>query len=532
MRQWRGWGGWVIAVAGCSGSSATGGDLGVTAPMDLGPTAAQCAAADGFLPGCPLPGTPIIVGSGGAPIDPASAGSAGVRLDGNHLALDPGAASTSLRPLIWVANSDEGTISKIDTRTQKELARYATGPVTTPGTPDPSRTTVGLSGDVVVANRAGSSATYIASDPQRCVDRNHNGQIDTSTSGTDVRPWGSDECVLWNTPFTPGVLARAAAFDANIGIDGGANPSVWIGLWDLRQMVQLDAATGRVLDTLDVSPVKPYGAAIDRDGAVWVWGGGVARIGTGHVVTHIPTPPCAYGIAVDEQGRVWTSGQGCVARYTPATNHWDQAAVGTYNRGLALDGRGSVWIADTDFGVHRVDENTLATIADLPLPYALFVGIAVDSDRHIWAIARSSDTAVRIDPDTLGTTPVHVGRGPYTYSDMTGFELRNATAQTGTWRYIFDGCQAVTSFLALDLTAATPPGTAIAVMARTAADHASLAAAPWQTLATVPPARVPLPLGLSGATLELRLDLQTINDQISPTVDRISVYEDCLPPIR
>src|SRR5437870_6253601 len=106
-----------------------------------------------------------------------------------------------------------------------------------------------MSGDVVVANRGGSSATYIASDASRCVDKNGNGRIDTSASGGDVKPWGQDECVLWNTPFTAGVLARAAAFDAQIGVDGGDRSTVWIGLYNARQVVQLDPATGRVLDT-------------------------------------------------------------------------------------------------------------------------------------------------------------------------------------------------------------------------------------------------------------------------------------------
>src|SRR5207245_8257674 len=106
---------------------------------------------------CPSSGeTTISLGGGGAPLDASGSGSSGVKLDGGRVVLDASGLAASLPPIIWVANTGEGTISKIDTRTLKELARYRTGPTTTPGTPDPSRTTVGMAGDVVVATRAAS----------------------------------------------------------------------------------------------------------------------------------------------------------------------------------------------------------------------------------------------------------------------------------------------------------------------------------------------------------------------------------------
>ena len=66
----------------------------------------------------------------------------------------------------------------------KQVAAYVTYPG---GYADPSRTTVGLGGDAVVANRASNdgnkaSATKIAGDKTTCVDRNGNGKIDTYES--------------------------------------------------------------------------------------------------------------------------------------------------------------------------------------------------------------------------------------------------------------------------------------------------------------------------------------------------------------
>ena len=51
---------------------------------------------------------------------------------------------------IWIANTQDGTLTKIDTTNEKEVARYITSPFGAGG--DPSRTSVNLFGDMVVTN--------------------------------------------------------------------------------------------------------------------------------------------------------------------------------------------------------------------------------------------------------------------------------------------------------------------------------------------------------------------------------------------
>ncbi|MBC8071847.1 MAG: hypothetical protein IAG13_26205, partial [Deltaproteobacteria bacterium] len=97
---------------------------------------------------------------------------------------------------IWVANSGEGTMSKIDTRTLEEKGRFIVRP---DSAGNPSRTSVNLSGDVAIANRAGG-LTKVSAVEERCVDTNGDGVITTSTTNVPL-PWGSDECVLWHTPY-------------------------------------------------------------------------------------------------------------------------------------------------------------------------------------------------------------------------------------------------------------------------------------------------------------------------------------------
>jgi hypothetical protein len=110
---------------------------------------------------------------------------------------------------IWIANSVEGTVSKIDTFTGVEVGRYVTGPDTS-GLGDanngPSRTSVNLYGDAAVANRNGG-VTKIAARLEDCPDTNGNGVADTSTGPLDVKAWGQDECVLWHHPTPTNPLA-------------------------------------------------------------------------------------------------------------------------------------------------------------------------------------------------------------------------------------------------------------------------------------------------------------------------------------
>ena len=484
--------------------------------------------------GC-VPGQSVVE----ATLDPTSAGSSGVKADATGgITIDSSAAPTASSSILWVANSQEGTVSKIDTRTLAELARYRTGPGPNP---DPSRTTVGLDGDVVIANRGGGSATRIAADLSRCLDKNGNGTIETSTGKTDVKAWGQDECVLWNTTFPATSYPRAAAFDARRHAVGYGSATVWIGLHSQYEMRQLDANTGAELANVNVSPVMPYGAAIDKDGNVWARGGKLVKIDRNHQVTFYDESSCGYGLAIDPQGRIWTSGAGCVARFTPATAQWETLSIpgSSFLRGLAIDAAGSVWIADTNVGVHQVDANTLMLTHSIPIAgYSGIIGVAIDFDGKPWAIGQATSTAYKIDPATYQFQTVSTGMGPYTYSDMTGFQLRNASGErAGIYRHLFPGCGADTSFATLSYSATRPAGAALRFRARTAADQASLAAAPWVELGSDPGTTSPIDLKASlgaaatAAMLEVEVLLTSADPVNVPTLKSLSVAMSCQPGI-
>ena len=80
---------------------------------------------------------------------------------------------------LWVANTSQGSVSKINTTTMIEEGRYYAHP--DPANASTSRTSVNIDGHyVVVTNRQGYSATKIAANIDDCVDTNMDGMITTS----------------------------------------------------------------------------------------------------------------------------------------------------------------------------------------------------------------------------------------------------------------------------------------------------------------------------------------------------------------
>jgi hypothetical protein len=350
--------------------------------------------------------------------------------------------------LIWIANSPAGTVSKIDTATGAELARYYSGP--NEGSDDPSRTSVNLAGDVGVSNRSGS-VMKIAAEEERCVDANNDGMITTSTGPNDVLAWGTDECVLWYQSLydvggdnTKG--PRPTAWDS--GSDG--NPCVvtddrlWVGWFEREQnqahFQRLDGSTGTALDDVVVpnwNPPQgnygPYGGAVDGDGNFWVTGlwGPLVRI-DGETLQpqrwDFPTETRPYGMTVDATGHPWTAGlNGEIVHFDPGTQQFEvfQTAAGAL-RGAMSDREGQLWAAaNNSCALVQFDLATKTIVNDnIPLPgCGTPVGVSIDIDGFVWVPDQGANLAFKVNPMTYATTTTPNLVAPYTYSDMTGAGL-------------------------------------------------------------------------------------------------------------
>lgn len=409
------------AVTGCKASASSSNELTGSSGADNGATTAGAGGAASVGSGL---GTPASSGSGPPP------GSAQC----------PG----SLQSFIWVANTGEGTLSKVCTIDHKEVARYFTSPQAAAG--DPSRTSVNLHGDAVVTNRdptsGPSSVTKFAADLNDCIDRNDNGVIDTSIGGADIKPWGEEECMLWNTPLGGAVGARATAWDGKEDPETGLGGHVYIGAMTNRTIYKLNGDTGAIVEQA-ATAVGHYGGAIDNNGNFWtvdmsctVLQCTVERTSLANLNDHdTRTVKCGYGISVDAKGRVWTAGMsglegGCVSRYDPATgeNVWaTTGGFGDFNRGVAIGfeaSAGYAWAANTVGDLIQVDLETMEIVKRQQVGGGNMVGVAVDFQGFVWTVSQSAGTAYKIDPVTWAVTPVTIGIEPYTYSDMTGIQLK------------------------------------------------------------------------------------------------------------
>jgi hypothetical protein len=355
--------------------------------------------------------------------------------------------------LIWIANTREGTVSKVDTQTYTELGRYEVYVDWNIRMDEngPSRTSVDSEGDVYAGARFGTSVTKVSAKADACPDTNADGQVTTSTGPGNILPLGDDDCVLWSTDI--GGDARGVAvqeiptrFIIEPNPDGEPEITevrgeryVWVGGQEGTYRIhKLDADTGEILFTLDPPPMPTYGLALDGRGNLWISGrqfrngsevGALGRIDTTRCVddscnaetvcvTVCTTTTCSDGCdgAVLERIEVgWENhdpmaGANCPGGGgTPMDFGGTQFCPGEWpTYGVTVDCAQRVWLggAHGGDGIIRYDpladaHARLSIVRDVAGEQNNGVhGIAADASGWIWGAAR--DLGVwRIDADTL-----------------------------------------------------------------------------------------------------------------------------------
>ncbi|MBZ4415953.1 hypothetical protein [Myxococcus sp. RHSTA-1-4] len=288
---------------------------------------------------------------------------------------------------------------------------------------------------------------------------------------------------------------------------------------DTGQQVPVNSA-GAMDIPVFASGQGPYGAAIDRQQRLWMVSSSLSPLklalvdtGNGEVVNidgkAFISPPSslgssgAYGIAVDGQDRVWVAGwtSGPKAfRYThqglsTTLGQWAvfdfSSAISQLNtrmrrgRGIAADDRGFIWMSSdqgSQPGNPDATRNASQVIAFNGDTGALkkfqwtdsqqvdfidatdgssytAIGVGLDADNNAW-VNNSSGNVIRVDRESGAILRTQrQGSGLYTYSDFTGYQLRNFTAPSGWYRQVFTGCGANTTWSTATWDVEKPAGT-------------------------------------------------------------------------
>ncbi|MEN3158488.1 hypothetical protein ABC502_08920 [Alkalimonas sp. NCh-2] len=475
-------------------------------------------------------------------------------------------------PIAWIANAGEDTVSKFDTNSNREIARYRTwfGPAGQAGHFNhlgnayagaaPSRTAVDIQGNAYVLNRHFSQGTQSAAVlikilAEGFIDRNGNGVMDTSFDANDdgiidaseMMPLADlngngiiddneilDERIAWvkrvpdgiGAPLRPtGVLGRALC----IGTDG----NLWVGLFSDRTYYKVSAVDGSTLaGPISTVPTAgqpsagswtPYGCLIDSNGTLWSasLSGILGKItntqsNTGPYQVASFAGNSNYGIAL-ANNKVYLGSSNQV--FDPATNTFQaipNMAVGS--AGIVADGSGNIIAGSTT--IRKVaPDGTLLWQAPLQAGGSSSVGIQVDANNDVLQIGFTSAGRIQkyrgSDGAPLGVFPV--GNMPYTYSDATGLVARNVTSPTGTWTVIYDSNTAGMEWDAISWTESVPAGTSITVSVRASDSAANLSALPY-----VPTANA-APLGISGRYVQIQTRLNGNDSGNSPILFDLTI---------
>ncbi len=214
---------------------------------------------------------------------------------------------------------------------------------------------------------------------------------------------------------------------------------------------------------------------------------------------------------IRDQG-FWGLGQGTWAKVVfdkdPNTSGYEirqGRGLGADNRSpvsymwLALDGYaaggqghvGRIPIDIPDNALTKMGPNDMFGSTQLGMTGA---GVAADLD--VWGVNQADSSVVHYGVDAAGNVvsgPDVISLDdnksisssykprPYTYSDFTGFGLRNFTNPQGYYAYVLSGNCPIgkTDFLKVTWDAETPPGTAVTMIARSSHDLQTLDSATW-----------------------------------------------------
>ena len=314
-----------------------------------------------------------------------------------------------------------------------------------------------------------------------------------------------------------------------------------------------------------------YGVTLDRDQNIWIGGYGT---------------PDAYRYTPDRTNGFPTLDKGWWVKITNAGRNNGGSGIG---RGIAADSRTQnqywVWVTDNNQHIIRLpgsdlnkmvqpkqdtvlDGSPFLTAKMTNSGYASIAGVGIDREQNVWGVMSAGQSGGGTGPmvsrakiDMMGniTQPdlVSAPKGqnkcpagdscmfkdnnttdpqPYTYSDFTGFGLRNFTRPAGTYTYVFKGCDMQspkTDWYTVFWDADVPPNTSLSLRARTGRTQTpDQSWGAWTTAFTTSPADLItgnplLPNDKDNYFLQVEFTFKTMDKNSTPKLKMIGVAFKC-----
>ena len=416
--------------------------------------------------------------------------------------------STLSNPFIYISVTNRNQVAKLQTESGAKVWQVASH-----GT-DPSRTAVALDFTVWVGNRGFANPS--------------------SPDHSNLVHLDADGDLICRADVTG--LARGVAIDA----DG----HVWGGTWDGRTLWKIDGTA--VDDT--VSPprcviigswnvgLNIYGLTVDGNGYVWTASTpNTVRMNTRTYAWELIPNPARYGIAVSPlDGKIWFGGWShgqavhSIDGTPPHALTWTSVGAGSITA-VTVDHEGFVW--GSGYGtnmVYKIDPGFGTLVCSAPAgqnPH----GIAEDAAGRIWTPNYATGYADRYERDCTGRTtfPVDPGYYLYTYSDMTGMQLRTVTVREGHWIQNYDSGYGCPTWHHVEWLADVPPETSVEVTAVAADSEALLATAPTEVcgpFTTSPGDLLSCSQLHCHRWMQLDFRLTTTRDEVRPVVHDVALY--------
>jgi hypothetical protein len=390
-----------------------------------------------------------------------------------------------------------------------------------------------------------------------------------------------DECVLFSVAYgDKDDIGRSVCLDAGKSMIGASN--AWVGTYNRPNnghgnniYYKINGVTGKIEHSVTMPKGHlAYGCTADGHNVIWstdrdngnlayfasIQPYGVGKLLVSKKTAKVKDPPrWHYGIAVDGNGHIWLGGapSSRLLRYKPVRTSFATLGQGKWTiiyipcpgatagstsstRGVAPDDRGKVWLACTTGTVIRVDQSIADGTHDLTgtkhvwkLKAEGLIGVGIDPKGHVWGIGYKNHLASRLEVDSKGNVTANsklnatVGQNPYTYSDFTGFGLRNFVRPQGIWTYQIAPCKGgmKASWKSVSWKATLPAGTAVALRVRTGDTETSLG--PWSQPFTSSPADLSKHTPNPAKIIRVEFTLTSKNPQATPILHDVAVGHSC-----